>query len=66
MTLASFIVSGNSPDWKDWFIIWESGEDIKGESNFKIFIGMLFGPRDFPDFRREIISDISDGTEGAM
>ena len=27
---------------------------------------MLLGPRDFPDFRREIRSDISEGIEGAM
>ena len=27
---------------------------------------MLLGPRDFPDFKREIISDTSDGIEGAM
>ena len=27
---------------------------------------MLFGPRDFPDFRAEIVSDISKGTEGVV
>ena len=27
---------------------------------------MLLGPRDFPDLRSEIISDISDGNEGAL
>ena len=27
---------------------------------------MLLGPRDFPDFNRAIISDISEGTEGEM
>ena len=27
---------------------------------------MLLGPRDFPDFRTEITSDISKGTEGEM
>ena len=27
---------------------------------------MLFGPRDLPDFRTEIISDISKGSRGAM
>lgn len=26
---------------------------------------MLLGPRDFADFRRDIISDISEGIEGA-
>ena len=29
-------------------------------------MGILLGPRDFPVFRTEIISDISRGTEGAM
>ena len=47
-------------------MIRESGEDINEERDFKIFMGMLLGPRDFPDFRAEIISDISKGTEGAV
>ena len=29
-------------------------------------MGMLLGPRDLPDFRTEITSDISVGTEGDM
>ncbi len=47
-------------------MIWEKEEDIKGLRSFKTFIGMLSGPRDFLVFRREIILDISWGTEGAM
>ena len=44
----------------------ECGEDINEERNFKIFIGILFGPRDFPDFKRMIISDISKAVDGAV
>ena len=36
------------------------------EKDTKIFLGMMLGPRDFPDFKRGIISAISDGIEGAM
>ena len=66
ITLANFIFSGNIPDWNDSFIIQDRGVDITGERNFNIFVGMLLGPRDFPDFRSEIISDTSRGTEGAV
>ena len=44
-------------------MIWESGEDISRERDFKMLICMLLGPRDFPDVKRETISE---GTEGAM
>ena len=36
------------------------------KETIKIFMGVLLGPRDLPDFRAEIISDISKGTEGAI
>ena len=39
--------------------------DIRGESDFKITVGMLLGPKDFPVFYREIILDISKGSECA-
>ena len=65
ITLASFILSGNTPDCNDSFIICDNGEDIKGERSFNILVGILLGPHDFPDFRSEIMSDISTGKEGA-
>lgn len=36
------------------------------ERSFKILIGILFGPKDFPVLRREIISEISGGVEGIV
>ena len=44
-------------------MICKSGEDISRDRDFKILIGMLLGPRDFSDLKRETISE---GTEGTM
>ena len=40
--------------------------DIKGERIFKILIGMLLGPKDFPGFKSEMASTTLEGAEGVI
>ena len=40
--------------------------DSKGERIFKILMGTLLGPKDFPGFKSEMISTISEGAEGII
>ena len=64
--MANFILSGNIPNWNDSLRIFANEKISKKRVSFRVIIGMLLGPRDFPDIRREITSYISHGVEGDM
>ena len=66
ITSTFFNFSWNIPDLKDLFKILESRLDISGDKDFRIFIGMLFGYRDFSVIRGRIISFNLEVTDGAL
>ena len=53
--LLDFKIEGNIPEAKDWFNKNASWSDTFLFNNFKILVGILFGPLLFSRFKEEII-----------
>ena len=58
-TLAILHIFGNTPDMNDLFIRVDKGMEIVSWISFKIFVGILFGPKLLLFFKVFIRSDIS-------
>ena len=65
-TLAILQIFGNTPVANDLFIRVDKGMEIVSWISFKIFVGMLFGPKVLLFFKVFIRSDISLGVVGEI
>ena len=65
-TLAILHIFGNTPVMNDLFIRVAKGMEITSWISFKIFVGMLFGPKLLLFFKVFIRSDISLGVVGKI
>ena len=54
ITLAIFIMDGNTPDEKDRLNMSARGVEMSFFNSFKILVGRLFGPVDLPLFSEDI------------